>query len=46
MSKMIKTYLEQVVMGIKDIKKSGGEFTDIQDHPIVKRYIDKLENFI
>ena len=46
MSKMIKTYLEQVVMGIKEIKKSGGEFTDIQDHPIVKRYIDKLEDFI
>lgn len=46
MSKMVKSYLEQVVMGIKDIKKSGGEFTDIQDHPIVKRYIDKLENFI
>ena len=46
MSKMIKTYLEQVVMGIKDIKKSGGEYIDIQDHPIVKRHIDKLEDFI
>lgn len=46
MSKMIKTYLEGIVMGIKDIKKSGGKFTDIQDHPIVKRYIDKLEEFI
>jgi hypothetical protein len=34
------------VNGIKQIKKSGGEYEDIQDHPIVKNHIDKLENFI
>jgi hypothetical protein len=43
---MIMMSLQQIVNGIKDIKKSGGEFTDIQDHPMVKRHLDKLENFI
>ena len=46
MSKMVMSMLQHVISGIKDIKKSGAEFTDIQDHPMVKRYIDKLENFI
>jgi len=46
MSKMVRGHLQQIVNGIKDIKKSGGEYEDIQDHPMVKRYIDKLENFI
>jgi hypothetical protein len=45
-SKMVIGMLQQIVMSIKQIKKSGGEFTDIQDHPMVKRFIDKLENFI
>jgi hypothetical protein len=38
--------LKQIVNSIKDIKKSGGEYTDIQDHPMVKRHLDKLENLI
>jgi hypothetical protein len=46
LSKMIMMSLQQIVNGIKDIKKSGGEFSDIQDHPMVKRHLDKLENFI
>jgi hypothetical protein len=45
-SNMIMSSLKQIVNSIKDIKKSGGEFTDIQDHPMVKRHLDKLENFI
>lgn len=45
-SKMVTGMLQQIVMSIKQIKKSGGEFTDIQDHPTVNRFIDKLENFI
>lgn len=45
-SKMIIMSLQQIVNGIKDIKKSGGEFSDIQDHPMVKRHLDKLENLI
>jgi ribosomal protein S27AE len=46
MSKMIRGHLSQIVNGIKQMKKSGAEYEDIQDHPMVKRYIDKLEDFI
>ena len=45
-SKMVRGHLFQIVNGIKEIKKSGAEYEDIQDHPMVKRHIDKLENFI
>jgi hypothetical protein len=46
MSGIIRSHLTQIVNGIKQIKKSGGEYNDIQDHPMVKMYIDKLEKFI
>jgi hypothetical protein len=46
MSQIIKKDLKIIVDQIKQIKKSGGEFEDIQDHPIVKRHIEKLEDFI
>jgi len=46
MSKMVTSSLVQIVAGIKQMKKSGAEYEDIQDHPMVKRFIDKLENFI
>jgi hypothetical protein len=46
MSNMVKSQLMQLINDIKRIKKSGGEYTDIQDHPIVQRHIDKLEDFI
>jgi hypothetical protein len=46
MSGMVRGYLSQIVNGIKQMKKSGAEYEDIQDHPMVKRYIDKLEDFI
>lgn len=46
MSNMIRSNLFQIVNGIKEIKKSGGEFEDIQDHPMVKRFIKDLEDFI
>jgi hypothetical protein len=45
-SNMIMSSLKQIVNSIKDIKKSGGEYTDIQDHPMVKKHLDKLENLI
>jgi len=45
-SKMVMMSLQQIVNGIKQIKKSGEEYTDIQDHPMIKRHLDKLENFI
>ena len=40
---MVRGYLFQIVNGIKEIKKSGAKYEDIQDHPMVKNYIDKLE---
>lgn len=46
MSNMVRGGIQQIINDIKRIKKSGGEYTDIQDHPIVQRHIDKLENFI
>jgi hypothetical protein len=46
MSKMVRGHLSQVIDGIKQMKKSGAKYEDIQDHPMVKRFIDKLEDFI
>ena len=46
MSNMIKHSLKQIVDGIKMIRRNGGEYEDIQDHPLVKRHIEHLENFI
>ena len=46
MSNMFRGSIQQIINDIKRIKKSGGEYTDIQDHPVVQRHIDKLEDFI
>ena len=46
MSKMVRGSIQQIINDIKQIKKSGGQYEDIQDHPVVKRHIDKLEDFI
>lgn len=46
MSQAIKKQLEYIIDSIKKIKKSGDEYIDIQDHPMVKMHLDKLENFI
>ena len=43
-SQRIKSELKIIVDTIKIIKKSGGKYEDIQDHPIVKPHLDKLEN--
>jgi hypothetical protein len=32
-----------VVTDIKNMKKSGMEYNDIADHPIVKNHLEKLE---
>ena len=45
-SNMVKSYIRRIVADISEMKKNGLEFTDIQDHPIVKRHLDKLEDFI
>lgn len=46
MSTKVQMSLRSIVNTIQHIKKSGGEFTDIQDHPMVKPHIERLENFI
>jgi hypothetical protein len=46
MSKNVEMTLRMIVDDIKRIKKSGGEFTDIQDHPMVKKHLKDLERFI
>ena len=46
MSNMVRGGIQQIINDIKRIKQSGGEYTDIQDHPVVQRHIDKLEDFI
>ena len=46
LSKMVISQLRMIVDMIKQIKKSGGEYSDIQDHPMIKRHLDRLENFI
>lgn len=46
MSKSVEMSLRSIIKTIQHIKKSGGEFEDIQDHPMVKIHIDRLENFI
>jgi len=43
---MVKERLRGIVMDIIRLKKDGLEFTDIQDHPMVKRHLNKLEEFI
>jgi hypothetical protein len=46
LSKQIESQMRQLVHQIKLIKQSGGNYTDIEDHPMIKQYIDRLENFI
>jgi hypothetical protein len=45
-SKMIELSLRQIIEYIKRMKKSGEEYEDIQDHPMVKQYLNKLEDFL
>lgn len=46
MSNMIKMHLSGIVNEIKKMKSAGQEYTDIQDMPIVKKHLDKLENLL
>lgn len=46
MGKMVQTYLRQIIDDIKKIKKSGMKYEDISDHPMIKKHLDNLENFI
>jgi hypothetical protein len=46
MSKSVEMSLKSIVSTIQHIRKSGGEFEDIQDHPMVKNHLKRLEAFI
>jgi uncharacterized protein (UPF0305 family) len=45
-SNYVKSALRNIVNTIKNMKEKGLEFDDIQDLPMVKNQLDKLENFI
>lgn len=45
-SAVIKNSLERIISTIKEMKKKGLEYSDIQDHPMVKPFLEKLENFL
>jgi hypothetical protein len=38
--------IKNIVVGIKKMRQSGIEYTDISDHPMVKLHLEKLEDFI
>ncbi len=44
-SKMVKNYMKTIVDDIKNMRKSGMEYNDIADHPVVKNHLEKLEEF-
>ena len=44
-SDVIKENLTRIVRSIKQMKKEGIKYDDIQDHPMVKPFIEKLEPF-
>jgi hypothetical protein len=46
MGSMIRSQITMIIQQIKQMKKMGVEYTDIQDHPIVKSHLHKLESFI
>lgn len=45
-SDMIRQQIKSIINYIKEIRASGQEYNDIQDHPLVKSHLDKLERFI
>jgi len=44
-SKIVKNYMKTIVDDIKNMRKSGMEYNDIADHPVVKNHLEKLEDF-
>lgn len=45
-SDVIKSNLNNIIRTIKNMKKEGIKYEDIQDHPMVKPFLEKLEAFI
>lgn len=46
MSKMTETSIKNIIEYIKDVRKRGESYEGIQDHPIVKKYLDRLQNLL
>lgn len=46
MSQGVKNAIQMIIGQIKQIKKSGGEYEDIQDHPMIRIHLQNLEDFI
>jgi hypothetical protein len=44
-SKMVKNFMKTIVSDIQNMRKSGMEYNDIADHPVVKNHLEKLEEF-
>lgn len=45
-SNTVKIFFNNLIKDIRKMKSEGLEFDDIQDHPIIKKHLDKLEDFI
>lgn len=45
LSKVVKSQLKNLIDDIKKMKEKGEDFEDIQDHPIIKNQLAKLEDF-
>jgi lysyl-tRNA synthetase class I len=46
LSKMVKLHITKIANELKRMRDSGQEVKDISDHPTVKQYMDRLEDFI
>jgi effector-binding domain-containing protein len=45
-SENIRQLLKRLIDVIKNMKKQGIEYNDIQDHPMIKPMLSKLQNFL
>ena len=46
LSKMVKFHISKIANELKHMRDSGQEIKDISDHPTVKQYMERLEDFI
>jgi len=46
LSKMVKLHITKIANELKRMRDSGQEIKDISDHPVVKQYMERLEDFI
>ena len=43
---MVKLHITKIANELKRMRDSGQEIKDISDHPVVKQYMERLEDFI